>query len=74
MDIVVVSAETYDTLEGLPTPRLLDACNDGKAHEAWPNQLAPDFIQWRLRDDRYDAEHKPADVPYTRVFAGRSDR
>jgi hypothetical protein len=54
-------------LGGIPSPRLIDACSDGKPHEAWRT----DEGQWRLRDVAWDAAHKPADVPYTRVYVGR---
>ena len=57
-------------LGGIPTPALIDACNDGKGHEAW---RTVDGI-WRLRDDVYDAENKPADVTYRRVMVGRNPR
>ena len=59
-------------LGGLPTPALLDACNDGRAHEAWPMDWGNGDIQWRLRDDTFDATRKPADVPYTKVRAGKN--
>ncbi len=58
-------------LGGFPTPRLIDECNDGKPHEAWPNKVG-DTIQWRARDDEYDRVHKPADVPYQWVRVGRN--
>ena len=29
-------------------------------------------VQWRARDDEYDAVHKPASTPYVRVTAGRN--
>ena len=63
-------------LGGDPTPALIDACNDGRAHEAWPATYpdSPGWVQWRLRDDAYDAEHKPADVPYTKVQVGLNPR
>lgn len=52
----------------MATPRLLDACNDGRGHEAWEQNGV-----WRLREDEYDAIHKPADVPYKVVQAGWAD-
>lgn len=52
-------------LGGLPSPMLIDLCSDGKAHEAWCSDG-----YWRARDDAYDATHKPADVPYTKVIVG----
>ena len=55
-------------LGGIPTPMLIDVCNDGKAHEAW---RTADGV-WRYRDDKYDAENKPADVPYVKVIVGRA--
>jgi hypothetical protein len=54
-------------LGGLPSPMLIDLCSDGRAHEAWCWNG-----QWRARDDRFDATHKPADMPYTRVIVGRN--
>lgn len=56
-------------LGGLPSPRLSDACADGRPREAW----CQDGF-WRLRDDAYDATHKPADVTYTRVLVGLNPR
>jgi hypothetical protein len=65
-------------LGGIPSPNLLDLCNDGQAHEAWPcewpNAEGGVSVQWRSRDDAWDAEHKPADVPYVFVRAGRNPR
>jgi len=55
-------------LGGMPTPALVSACSDGRPHEAW---RTADGI-WRLRDDEYDAEHKPADVEYVKVIVGRN--
>jgi hypothetical protein len=55
---------------GFPTPMLIDLSNDGKYHEAWPAPLGTE-IQWRARDDAYDAKHKPADVPYRMVMVAR---
>jgi hypothetical protein len=52
-------------LGGLPSPMLIDLCSDGRPHEAWCSDG-----YWRAREDDYDAVHKPADVPYTRVIVG----
>ncbi|MEY2667633.1 MAG: hypothetical protein RJA59_271 [Pseudomonadota bacterium] len=73
--IIVVRADDprLRDLGGFPTPALLDVCNDGKAHEAWANPM-DDTVQWRLRDDVWDATHKPTDVPYVRVMAGLNPR
>jgi hypothetical protein len=64
-------------LGGIPSPMLLDLCNDGRAHEAWANvypgrKPGEESVQWRARDDEYDAVHKPASTPYVRVIAGRN--
>lgn len=56
-------------LEGIPTPRLLSEGH--RPTEAWPVTSGSTTI-WRARDDAYDAIHKPADVPYTLVIAGRA--
>jgi len=65
-------------LDGLPTPMLMDLCNDGKAHEAWPYHLEGrsdnSDLQWRARDDAFDAVHKPADQPYIWVLVGLDPR
>jgi hypothetical protein len=57
-----------DILPGMPTQALIDACNDGKAHEAW---LREEW-QWRLRDDKFDAEHMPSNAEYRLVRVGRN--
>lgn len=49
----------------LPTPRLISE-GGGEAWEDSPGH-------WRSRDDAYDAAHKPADVPYTRVRVARAE-
>ncbi len=54
----------------LPAPMLLDLCNDGKAHEAWPMAWPDGNVQWRARDDAWDVDHKPVDVAYRLVRAG----
>jgi hypothetical protein len=60
-------------LGGLPTPMLLDLCNDGRGHEAWPVRDANgNIVSWRARDDAYDAKNKPVDEPYVLVRAGRN--
>ena len=61
-------------LGGTPSPMLLDICNDGRAHEAWARTLEGGTVQWRARDDAFDADNKPADVPYVRVIAGLNPR
>lgn len=55
-------------------PMLIDLCNDGKSHEAWPQTFpdSPGYVQWRARDDKYDAANKPADVEYRMVRVGRN--
>jgi hypothetical protein len=75
--LVVRAGDVFERrLEGMPTPGLIDACGDGRAHEAWPAVYpdSPGFVQWRLRDDAYDATHKPAAVPYVRVRVGLNPR
>jgi len=59
-------------LGGFPTPMLMDLCDDGKAHEAWPYNPEgwKDGPQWRARDDAFDVIHKPADQPYVMVLVG----
>jgi hypothetical protein len=57
---IVKDAKTGKVLaENKCTPMLIET---GRG-EAWPY-----FGFWRLRDDKFDAENKPADVPYTRVY------
>ena len=75
--IIVVAANdpALTDLGGLPSPMLLDLCNDGRAHEAWPMSIGESgAIQWRARDDAYDADHKPAGQPYVMVMAGLNPR
>ena len=61
-------------LEGLPTPHLMALCADGREHEAWrkewPSSDGTVLVQWRARDDVFDAVHKPADQPYIKVVVG----
>jgi hypothetical protein len=62
-------------LGGIPTPRLLDLCNDGRGHEAWAVRAADGTVEsWRAREDAYDALNKPADESYVLVQAGRNPR
>lgn len=55
-------------LGGIPTPALIDACNDGKAHEAW---RTADGI-WRLKDEAYDRAKSDFPGEYTLVYVGRA--
>lgn len=54
----------YEVLGDTPTPALIDACNDGKPHDAYQH---PETGFWRLRDDKYDApgtEYQPVYVAH----------
>lgn len=53
----------YEVLGDTPTPALIDACSDGRPHDAYQH---PDTGFWRLRDDKYDAPG----TEYTSVYVG----
>lgn len=67
--VTVLDAVTYKVLGHVATPRLLSVTSDGTPALAWEYEGA-----WRVADDKFDAQHKPADVDYTRVLAGLMPR
>jgi hypothetical protein len=55
------SGFSYKVLGDTPTPALIDACSDGRPHDAYQH---PETGFWRLRDDKYD----PPGTEYTQVY------
>ena len=54
---------SYRVLGDTPTPALIDACNDGRPHDAYQH---PETGFWRLADPKYD----PPGTVYTKVRVG----
>jgi hypothetical protein len=69
--IIVIDARDHIAIRhlgGMPTPALIDICNDGRGHEAWRTESGI----WRLKDDAYDAKQADFDGTYTKVIVGIS--